>query len=101
MKKKTLDLRIKDDPKIWAKMPRKADDAFDYLHRHLIEDNEKIMAIAVVNGGEMRGRMIAPSSKRIQAFERFVRTAVKAKRKPRIVPQSPTREANRRLFQRA
>src|SRR5436190_18977194 len=47
---KKLDLRIKDDPKIWAKVPRKADDAFDYLYQKLIEENEKMMALADKKG---------------------------------------------------
>ncbi len=42
---KKSDLRIKDNPRIWAKVPRKADDAFDYFYRTLIEENEKIMAL--------------------------------------------------------
>jgi hypothetical protein len=43
---KNLSYRITDDPKIWAKIPRKADDAFDYLYRHLIEENEALMSLA-------------------------------------------------------
>jgi hypothetical protein len=50
MKKKTLDLRIKDDPNIWAKAPRKPDDAFDYYYQKLIEENEKLMALADKKG---------------------------------------------------
>ncbi len=59
------------------------------------------MAMAVVNGGEIRGRMIAPSKKKVQPLDRLARTAVKAKRKPRTVPKKPTRAASSRLFQSA
>ncbi len=48
--KKRLELRIKDDPTIWAKVPRKPDAAFEYLHQILIEENEKIMALADKKG---------------------------------------------------
>jgi len=47
---KPPDLRIKTDSRIWAKVPRKADDAFDYFYRKLIEENEKIMALAEKKG---------------------------------------------------
>jgi hypothetical protein len=43
---KKIDVRTKNDPQIWAKVPRKADDAFDYLYRKLIEENGQIMALA-------------------------------------------------------
>jgi hypothetical protein len=43
---KKPDLRIKDDPQHWAKLPRKADDAFLYLYQKLIEENQKIMTLA-------------------------------------------------------
>jgi len=43
-----------------------------------------------VKGGEIKGRMTAESRRRTHPFDRFVRTAVKAKRKPRMVPQRPT-----------
>ena len=62
---------------------------------------EKIIAIAVVNGGEMRGRMIARSSSVVQRRERLARTAVNAKKNPRAVPASPTRPPSSRLFQSA
>jgi hypothetical protein len=42
---KKPDLRIKDDPQIWAKVPRKADDTFDYFYVKLIEENQKVMAL--------------------------------------------------------
>ena len=48
--KKRLDLRIKDDPAIWTKVPRKADAAFEYLYQKLIEENEKLMALADKKG---------------------------------------------------
>ncbi len=44
--KKRLDLRIIDDPTIWTSVPCKADTAFDYLYQKLIEENEKLMALA-------------------------------------------------------
>src|SRR6266404_4313587 len=47
---KRLDLRIKDEPDIWAKLPRKPDDAFDYLYQKLIEENEEIMRLADKKG---------------------------------------------------
>lgn len=47
---KRLDFRIKDNPKIWTKLPRKADAAFDYLYQKLIEENEQIMALAEKKG---------------------------------------------------
>src|SRR5688572_19447024 len=50
MKKKPLDLRTKDDPKIWAKLPRKADDAFNYLYQKLVEDNDVLGAFAEKKG---------------------------------------------------
>lgn len=43
---KKPDLRRKDDPKLWAKLPREADEAFEYLYLKLIEENDKIMALA-------------------------------------------------------
>jgi hypothetical protein len=44
------DIRTKDDPRVWAKVPRKADDAFDYFYRKLIEENPKIIALADKKG---------------------------------------------------
>src|SRR5512136_636351 len=61
--------------------------------------NEKIIAMAVVNGGEIRGRRQAASRTVPQAFERLARTAVKAKKNPRAVPATPTSAASNRLFQ--
>jgi len=43
---KRKDYRIKDDPTIWAKVPRKPDDALDYLFQKLIEENEAIASLA-------------------------------------------------------
>lgn len=43
---KKPDFRIKDDPTIWSKIPRKADDAFDYLFEKLIERNAPLMKLA-------------------------------------------------------
>jgi len=47
---KKLDLRIKDDPAIWSKVPRKADDVIEYLYRKLIEENSAISALADKKG---------------------------------------------------
>jgi len=43
---KKPDLRIKDEPQIWSRLPRKADDALDYLFRKLIEENGELAALA-------------------------------------------------------
>jgi hypothetical protein len=43
---KKANYRINDNPEIWSKLPRKADDALDYLFQKLIEENEKIAALA-------------------------------------------------------
>src|SRR5262245_61106162 len=47
---KRLDLRSKDEPKIWTKLPRKADAAFEYLYEQLIEKNKPMMALADKKG---------------------------------------------------
>ena len=47
---KKLTYRIKDDAKIWSNVPRKTDDAFDYLYQKLIEENEALIAIADKRG---------------------------------------------------
>src|SRR5260370_21564813 len=62
---------------------------------------EKIIAIAVVNGGEISGRSVVASSTATHARGRFARAAVKAKRKPSPVPASPTSVPRRRLLPRA
>ena len=62
---------------------------------------EKIMAMAVVKGGEIRGSMIVLSKNLDQLLERLALTEVKAKKKPRTVPDRPTKVARRRLFQKA
>ena len=63
--------------------------------------NEKIIAIAVVNGGETSGSStaasIAPNSQRGSR----PRAAVNAKTKPSTVPTRPTSVASSRLFQNA
>ena len=63
--------------------------------------NEKIIAIAVVNGGETSGSStvasITPSSQRGSR----PRAAVNANRKPSTVPTRPTSVASSRLFQKA
>ena len=63
--------------------------------------NEKIIAIAVVNGGETSGRSTAASIAVRSHRGSRPRAAVKAKRKPRNVPTMPTREPSSRLFQKA
>jgi hypothetical protein len=57
--------------------------------------------MAVVKGGEIRGSIMVPSKNLDQPLERLARTEVKAKKKPRIVPDKPTKVARRRLFQKA
>jgi hypothetical protein len=47
---KKLNFLIQDAPTIWTKIPRKADDALDYLYQKLIEDNEAILALADKKG---------------------------------------------------
>src|SRR5260370_42536020 len=59
---------------------------------------EKIIAIAVVNGGEISGRSVVASSTATHARGRFARAAGKAERKPSPVAASPTRAPRRRLF---
>ena len=66
-----------------------------------LRPKENIIAIAVVKGGEIRGSIIVPSKNLDQPLERLDRTEVKAKKKPRTVPDKPTRVARRRLFQKA
>jgi len=66
-----------------------------------LRPKEKIMAIAVVNGGEISGRMMAASKNFVHPLDRLARTEVKAKKKPRTVPEIPTRVANSKLFQKA
>lgn len=43
---KRLELRIKNSPEIWSKLPRKPDAAFEYLYQVLVEGNEKLMAMS-------------------------------------------------------
>jgi hypothetical protein len=62
---------------------------------------EKIMAMAVVKGGEISGSTMARSRNAAQRFERLARTAVNAKKKPSTVPAAPTRLPSSRLFQKA
>jgi len=59
------------------------------------------MAIAVVKGGEISGRMMAASKKRLHPLDKLARTEVKAKKKPRTVPEIPTSVASSKLFQKA
>src|SRR5262249_1506967 len=47
---KKPDLRLKDDPTIWSKVPRKADDAVEYLYQRLLEDNPAIGTLADKKG---------------------------------------------------
>ncbi len=47
---KKPDLRFKDAPQKWAKIPRNADAALLYLYQRLIEENEKVMALADKKG---------------------------------------------------
>ena len=63
--------------------------------------NEKIIAMAVVNGGDTSGSNTAASSAASNTRGSRQRAAVNANRKPSIVPPSPTRTANKRLFQNA
>ena len=60
---------------------------------------ENITVMAIVKGGEISGRIIAQSRRRDHHFGRFALTDVKAKKKPRAVPKSPTRAPRRILFQ--
>ncbi len=55
-----------------------------------LRPKENIIAIAVVKGGEIRGSIIVPSKNLDQPLERLDRTEVKAKKKPRTVPDKPT-----------
>ena len=63
--------------------------------------NEKITAMAVVNGGEMSGRTVATSSTRDHARGRLARTAANANTKPSTVPATPTSPASSRLLAKA
>ena len=63
--------------------------------------NEKIMAIAVVNGGETSGNRTEASIAVSNARGRRQRVAVKANRRPSTVPTTPTRRPSSRLFQKA
>ena len=47
---KKSDFRRKDDPAIWSNVPRKADDAIEYLHQKLIEENPVIGKLTDKNG---------------------------------------------------
>jgi hypothetical protein len=66
---KQPNLRIKDDPKIWAKLPRKTDDAFVYLYQKLIEENEQIMALAEKHGC---GPFDEPVRKKLRPAQRIL-----------------------------
>ena len=63
--------------------------------------NEKIMAIAVVNGGETSGSSTEASIAVSSARGSRQRVAVKANRSPSTVPTTPTRRPRSRLFQKA
>ena len=63
--------------------------------------NEKIIAIAVVNGGETSGSSTLASTTPRSQRGSTPRAAVKANRKPRTVPTTPTSVASSRLFQNA
>jgi hypothetical protein len=60
--------------------------------------NEKITVIAIVKGGDIKGRIIIQSRKRDTHFERLARTDVNAKKKPSAVPHKPTRDPRRILL---
>lgn len=47
---KRLSHRIKDDPKIWKKLPAKPDAALEYLFEKLIEESETIGALVEKKG---------------------------------------------------
>ena len=66
-----------------------------------LRPKEKIIVIAIVNGGEISGRIMAASKNFDHPLDRLARTEVKAKKKPRTVPEIPTRVANNKLFQNA
>ncbi len=63
--------------------------------------NEKIIAIAVVNGGETSGSSTLASIAVRRARGNRPRAAVNANRKPSSVPARPTSAASNRLFQNA
>ena len=63
--------------------------------------NEKMIAIAVVNGGETSGSSAAASRTALQPRGRPTRTAVKANRKPSAVPATPTSAPSSRLLPKA
>ena len=63
--------------------------------------NEKIIAIAVVNGGETSGSSTHASMAVRRARGNRPRAAVNANRKPSPVPMMPTSRASSRLFQNA
>ena len=63
--------------------------------------NEKIIAIAVVNGGDTSGSSTIASIAVTIARGRRPRATVKANRKPAAVPPNATSVASSRLFQKA
>ena len=63
--------------------------------------NEKIMAIAVVNGGETNGSSTAASTTQSSDRGNLDRAAVNANRNPSAVPAPPTSVPRSRLFQNA
>jgi len=63
--------------------------------------NEKIIAIAVVNGGETSGSSTAASITVSSHRGSLERAAVNANTNPMIVPPLPTSSASSRLFQNA
>jgi hypothetical protein len=63
--------------------------------------NEKIIAIAVVKGGDTSGSRTAASTTVRSHRGSCARAAVKAKTNPIAVPMNPTSVASQRLFQKA
>ena len=63
--------------------------------------NEKIIAIAVVKGGETSGSSTLASISVSRPRGRRAREAVNANTKPSTVPAVPTSAASSRLFQNA
>ena len=63
--------------------------------------NEKIIAMAVVNGGETSGSSTLASTMPRSHRGSRPRAAVNANRKPSTVPSAPTSVASSRLFQNA
>ncbi len=63
--------------------------------------NEKIIAIAVVNGGDTSGSSTLASTTLTSARGSRARSAAKANTKPMTVPANPVSVASSRLFQNA